>query len=517
MGLHPTLKKNTPAQFDLMGKLLNKGCTGTRHLPKMLSSGGASKFTPSAAEPLALSDTEKRDKRPTRKDVQDFLREFDKSRAVAEARRRIQARQLEILRRYAPEPTWLGVGQKTPREMAIAQRRLRQTALTRNTYRLHLGPGYEYVKAEVTNIAATFNLGVEGVDNQAFLLARDGILGHLGIRQFHACSVYPLLEDYGKVVAVRLFHSGKVTIAGARSWYEALTAAHLFVRYMRNHGVDCNMLNFRIVNVVLVFDLDHFVDIVKMSSDFPRTNLARYIRPLEASGLVESELVPLIPLPYSLLPQSVPCERADEEPGSTLALLSSGTMDSLSRHWSDDPRDRDFPEPEVGQNDKFAAVIVHIEKLRTSNGVYLKPPAISLNCSGKGILCGASTIEHARSSMERAARFFARYRSLEKSTPQKTRAAFGAHAADVFGVRGIVAHVAATVARERRDQSYAMNGISLESGNYPEPGDDDYGPTDSECLAELLNSQSFGECLDELLMCEYQEEGVADVTITRLD
>ncbi len=511
---YPKRRKNTPAEFDLCGNRLSNSLVPVsitktyKKLCRRTENGEESKSRSKSALRAASQS----------------LDEFFESRAEQEkldTRKQIYRMvQLDLLRSYGVEPTWLGVGQRTPRELALANRRNKQALLTRGNYVLELGEEYAGVYIEIINIAATFSLGITNINTRGFLLACGGIQGHLGIPQFLACSVCLALEHHGKVISVRIFESGIVSITGAKSETEALIGAHLCVRYLRNHGVDCSVLNFEIVNVVSVFNLGHFVDIVKMSDDFPRTNLAKYIRAsrlpgrsglaTEATFHTAIENPPMLPTIPDIDIPSVQEPSLDQ-----LALVSLSTALGVrtKKHWSDDPRDFPYSEPEVGKNSKFAAIVVHIDKVEFASGICLKPPAISLSSAGTGVCCGAKNIEHARHAMERAVRIFRRYRTTEKFSPKRTRDAFGANI--VSDVRGIMAQVAATVAWEQ-DQARASDPLNI--GRH---SDEDAEDGESECIAAMIESgaaESFmGACISDLFMCELQEEGVAGITLVHPD
>lgn len=540
---YPKRKKNTPAEFDLLGNPLNALC-GTPARPGSRIFKKLSKKTWRPANLKRAAQAAKEQRRLARKQpsAEEFLAELQNREKLQPIHARYRAIQLDLLRRYGAEPTWFGIGERTPRELAIANRRQKQLLLTKGNYDLKLSPEYGDAEAEVINIAATFSLGITHIDNRHFLLARDGIRGHLDIRHFLASRVYLTLEHFGKVNAIRMFESGQVSITGAKSEAEALAAAHLFVRYLRDHGVECHMLDFEIVNVVLVFDLHHYVDIIRMSTDFPRSNLAKYIRasrlprdaPSRMAGKPFRNPETAVPAPPAAQPH--PRAPAPGEPNEERALVSISQSLGLrtAKHWSDDPRDFSYTEPEVGKNGKFAAVVVHIDKIENASGICLKPPAISLSAQGKGVCCGASSIEHAKHAMERAIRIFRRYRTTEKFSALKIRSAFDSGSADVVDVRGMLAHVAATYALEKDEARglFGAGGDGYESGSHPgtprtaSAGKAPLSPNDAEneeaenereCLAAMLESGAaetiMGACIGDLFMFELNEDGVAGVSL----
>ena len=417
--------------------------------------------------------------------------------------RQLQDRLLQLLRREGVEPTWLGVGQQTPFEKAFTRKREVQDLLNEDDHRLELGPGYDGASANIVNIAATFSLGIVDIDTKGILLESDGIEGYFGTRRFPACNVYLMLEQYGKVLSVRMFQSGKVSITGAKSQCEALHGAHLFVNYLRRHGIECFMLDFQIRNVVLVFNVGKRIDIDRMSGDFPK------LMPAGDGALLMDASAPLqgnMREARVFVPIRQPWERIDarmmlEGPQGSRALVR--TEPPKEPRWSPDERDNGLPRPTVVNNTKFSALILRIDPDR--------PPAVLVNPSGTGVLCGASSVEAAVVAIQRALRIMMRY-TYDGPAPNRLAANLGSLDPSGNPQLGVIDMVAQFASCDDSVGDCEPEDVVDETEERLRRE-----RLEAECVASLLETDRgdllFGSCLNELVQFEVISSGFSELTV----
>lgn len=442
--------------------------------------------------------------------VAEFLVELRQRQRQASFEQEIQERLLRLLRREGVEPTWLGVGEQTPFEQEFIRKRRVQDLLNDDDHQLELGDGYEGASANVVNIAATFSLGVVDIDTRGILLANEGIEGYFGTRRFPACNVYLMLEQYGKVLSVRMFESGKVSITGAKSRCEALHGAHLFVDYLSRHGIKCHMLDFQIRNVVLVFNVGRRIDIDQMSAEFPK---------LMPSG--DGALMMDASAPYqttdrrearTFMPRNVDIDsmllledgRSRGERGALVGYepLAPAAGGTAYERWSSDERDYGLPRPTVVRNDKFSALILRIDPER--------PPAVLVNPSGTGVLCGASSVEAATTAIQRALRIMMRY-TYDGPAPPGQRDADGldgtvlGEAQTELGVIDMVQQFAASC-----DEEAGSDGATLDETQEALRKK----RLEVECMTSLIETERgvsvFGDLLNELVHFELDVKAASD-------
>lgn len=461
----------------------------------------------------------------------DFLIQLRNEHARMSLVTRIRERQLAVLRREAPEPTWFGIGSRTPQELELIRKREVQSIFVDGEYAIQLGKEYAGASANIVNIAATFNLGISNIDTRGILLFENGIDGYYGTRRFPACNVYLALELYGKVLSVRMFQSGKVSITGAKSRHEALHGAHLFVYYLRRHQIHCHVIDFQIRNVVLVFNVGHRIDIDEMSATFPKlmpsgnsstmldTSVAYDTSTSSSTDDPRAMVYPTndrpirqsaaAPIPYLLT-----------GPPSSSALLSFDDFLSVPTyvHWSDDPRDEGLPRPTIVRNDTFMALILRINPN--------KPPAVLVNPSGIGVLCGAPSIEEATESMRRAVRIMNKFKASAKAE-QHTSFEVEPQSGDTlnsYGVSSIVAQIAAlgaprSTSDDPRTRKFGRYGLDQDENDDEE--EDEIAEAarirkEAELIADIFGDKGeslLGTCLDEIVHHEVVNQGYSGLIL----
>ena len=529
--LYPVKSKVTAPVRDVVGNVLNQSESDAR-----ASKSNTRRVHTNARRGANASGTEKRvasisirDVAAKSKAAADFLirlrNEHSRMAQIAKTRER----QLAVLRREGPEPTWLGIGARTPFETDVIQKRYIQNLFVESEYRISLGDEYQPANANIVNIAATFHLGITDIDTRGILLFENGIEGYYGTRRFPACNVYLSLEMYGKVLSVRMFQSGKVSITGAKSRHEALHGAHLFVNYLRRHEIDCSVLDFQIRNVVLVFNAGHRIDIDEMSAAFPKLMPSGdSASMLDASMPYRVDRQPYLDDIDSLVyPTHKRATSNASNYNNVIPLLLTGpesfsALTSFQRAsaapeepWSDDPRDAGLPCPTIVRNIEFSALILRINPD--------KPPAVLVNPSGTGVLCGAASIDAATDFIRRAIRIMNRFKASDQpknsvffDTETQNNASLSG-----FGVSSIVAQIAAFAAPgadTARTQKFSKYDFDVDNDD---EGEDEVARAirirkEAELMADIFGDKGenlLGTCLDEIVHHEVVNQGYSGLIL----
>jgi len=177
-----------------------------------------------------------------------------------------------FLRRHGPEPLSLGFGQRTQAELRIEQLRKTQSFLNHGQYELDLGPVARengWANPRFVNIATTFSLGLSEIDTKLAVIRDNSVEAFYRSNRFNAFALQLSLRTFGQVLSVRSFSTGSVSLTRAQSIYHALYAAHAHVAYLNKHGIRCSMIDFKVRNLVLMFDVGHLVQLDWLQDTYP--------------------------------------------------------------------------------------------------------------------------------------------------------------------------------------------------------------------------------------------------------
>lgn len=122
------------------------------------------------------------------------------------------------------------------------------------------------------NITGKFSLGIKDIDTDVIALAYpDVVVTFYNIPRFKALTFRIVVDsdDISESVTMRLYHTNKVVIAGARTKVSALLAAHRLVEMLQKIGIPCRVCGFQTQNRVFTISLGFPVDVDMMSRDMP--------------------------------------------------------------------------------------------------------------------------------------------------------------------------------------------------------------------------------------------------------
>lgn len=188
----------------------------------------------------------------------------------------LRERLMNVLRRIGPEPLWFGYGERTPAEKELDRKRELQAAMASHVTMIDLGEeGIEnnWTNPTLVNTAARFELGLSYIDTAALVANSPMFHGFYGCVKFKAANVYLALPLYGKVVNVRIFPKGSVSITGARTEEQALYAATMVTDYLNRIGIKCSMLNFEVKNYVVRFDYGSYIKIGTIKAEYSQASI----------------------------------------------------------------------------------------------------------------------------------------------------------------------------------------------------------------------------------------------------
>lgn len=124
----------------------------------------------------------------------------------------------------------------------------------------------------IVNVTATFDCGLRDVDVETIALIQDYLCVHHNTQGFKAASASIMLDALPApcVCCIRLFSSGKVTIAGTRTEEQALLAAHKYVLLLNRCGIPCGVYDFHVDGFVGSCDFGFKVNIMEIHKNFPQ-------------------------------------------------------------------------------------------------------------------------------------------------------------------------------------------------------------------------------------------------------